>query len=84
MPKKKTIKKTTEVAGVDTAKKPVELAVKENECQPCKVSELAESYSVFNKMNQFVRRYTPELHGDKRKELAEEFSKKIGGTIKEI
>ena len=38
-------------------------------------------YSVFNKFNQFVREYTPEIHGDKRKELAEEFANKIKGKV---
>ena len=38
-------------------------------------------YSVFNKQKQFVREYTQEIHGDKRKELAEEFAKKIKGKV---
>ena len=38
-------------------------------------------YVVENKLNQFVREYTPEIHGDKRKALAEEFAKKIKGKV---
>jgi len=47
------------------------------------VKELEEEeiYIVKNKFNQFVREYTPEIHGDKRKALAEEFAKKIKGKV---
>jgi len=47
------------------------------------VKELEEEeiYIVKNKFNQFVREYTPEIHGDKRKALAEEFANKIKGKV---
>jgi hypothetical protein len=77
MPRKKTIKNSP----VKEVKE--ELAVKTEECQPPKKEELAYAYSVYNKFNQFVRQYTIEIHKEKRLELAKEFAKKIGGTIKE-
>ena len=46
-----------------------------------KKKEETKIYSVFNNRNQFVREYTPEIHGDKRKALAEQFAKKINGKV---
>ena len=40
-----------------------------------------EIYAVINNRKQFIREYTPEIHGDKRKALAEEFAKKIKGKV---
>ena len=59
------------------AKKKADEKAKEDK----KDKEDTKIYSVFNKQNQFVREYTPEIHGDKRKALAEEFAKKIKGKV---
>lgn len=44
--------------------------------------EGAEAVDVFDKDGQFVRTYDVELHGERMVEYAEEYAKKIGGTVK--
>ena len=44
--------------------------------------EGAEALDVFDANGQFVRTYSVELHGEKTVEYAEQFAKKIGGTVK--
>jgi hypothetical protein len=70
MPKKKTtIKSEKEVEEKGTAKED---------------KKLAQTYQVYNRFGQYVREYTPEIHGERRKELAEEYIATNGGTIKEV
>ena len=44
--------------------------------------EGAESVDVFDKDGQFVRTYDVETHGEEMVELAEEYARKIGGSVK--
>ncbi len=46
-----------------------------------KETKLADVYVVKNSRGQFMREYTIEDHGEKRKELAEQFAKKINGEV---
>jgi len=78
MPAKKTTKKVAEKVIEKVVEKVIEKATP---AEP--IAKLADSYSVFNSFNQFVRKFTLEMHGEKRKEYAEGFAKKIGGKIKE-
>lgn len=39
-------------------------------------------FSVFNSMQEKIREYTSEIHGEDAEELANKFATKIGGTVK--
>jgi hypothetical protein len=69
MPKKKTTK-TKEIKEV---KETPEVIIEKE--------ELKDEYSVYNNLNQFVRKYTKEIHGERRLELAKEYVETNGGTV---
>ena len=71
-----------QVSGVveETKEEPKE-EEEEKVLEPKKDDENTGVYVVENSRNQFVREYTPEIHGDNRKKLAEQFAKKIKGKV---
>lgn len=68
---------------LDEAKKIEEKKLADEKAKEDKLKEKEKTgvYVVENNRNQFVREYTPEIHGDKRKALAEQFAKKIKGKV---
>ena len=81
---KEEIKIREDKAKKETEEKKAEdkiLADKKEKEEKAKEKEKNGVYVVENNRNQFVREYTPEIHGDNRKKLAEQFAKKIKGKV---